>query len=43
MLGSGWLLASTPAAAAPTTQTFEFTGAAQEFVVPAYAQPRFTG
>jgi hypothetical protein len=35
MLGGGWLLASTPAVAAPTTDTFEFTGEPQTFAVPA--------
>jgi hypothetical protein len=31
-LGGGWLLTAAPAPAAPTTETFEFTGEAQEFV-----------
>jgi hypothetical protein len=35
MLSGGWLLTAAPAPAAPTTETFEFTGEAQEFVVPA--------
>jgi hypothetical protein len=34
ILGGGWLLTAAPAPAAPTTETFEFTGEAQEFVVP---------
>jgi len=35
MVGGGWLLTAAPATAAPQTQQFDFTGAAQEFVVPA--------
>ena len=34
-LGGGWMLASAPAVAAPQTKQFDFTGGAQEFVVPA--------
>jgi hypothetical protein len=34
-LGGGWLFVSAPAVAAPTTQQFDFTGAAQQFTVPA--------
>ena len=34
-LGGGWMLASAPAVAAPQTQQLDFTGGAQEFVVPA--------
>src|SRR5262249_59121827 len=34
-LGGAWLWAAVPATAAPTTKTFEFTGKAETFVVPA--------
>jgi Glycine rich protein len=33
-LGGGWMFVSAPAVAAPTTETFEFTGAEQTFTVP---------
>jgi hypothetical protein len=35
MLGGAWLWVSTPATAAPQSQQFDFTGAAQTFTVPA--------